>query len=125
MLGPPLTCGSETPTRFIEVLLEEDPQFTQLRRHDQFRELVRHYWSSLLPSYVKRQYTADQEVRDYVCIVFYVHWIRQDLSTVVDPRSGTRTSDESRVVAQDLGHQARQALGCFLNMAMEYDKDVK
>lgn len=124
MLGPSPICSSETPNRFIEVLSAEEPPFQQFNHYDQFQKLVRHYWSSLLPSHVKRQYSADHEVRDYICIVFYVHWIRQDLSTVVDPRSGTKTPEERRVVAHELGIQTRQALGRFVNMVIETDKEA-
>lgn len=125
VLRPFPICSSDTSSRFIEVMSAEDTPFPLLHHYGQFQRLVRHYWSSLLPSYVKRHYTTNQEVRDYICIVFYYHWIRQDLSTVVDPRSGTKTPDERRVVAQELGYQTRQALGCFLNMAMEFDKYAK
>ncbi|CZT53328.1 uncharacterized protein RSE6_14821 [Rhynchosporium secalis] len=106
---------SKNPTRFIEVLV---PGIFP-GRYQQVEDLVRKYWSLLLPLRVKKQCTADQEIRDYICIVFYFYWIDLDLSTVVDPGSDTKTSDERRVAAQELELLARQGLGYFLLMVVQ------
>ncbi|XMA13709.1 hypothetical protein WAI453_006500 [Rhynchosporium graminicola] len=102
-------------TIFIEVLVPE--KFPG--HYQQVEALVRNYWSLLLPLSVAKQCTANQEIRDYICIVFYYYWIDLDLSTVVDPGSGAKTPDERRVAAQELGLLARQGLGYFLLMVVQ------
>lgn len=111
----PLLSRSKNSTRFIEVLVPGG--FSGC--YQQVEALVRKYWSLLLPPRVKKQCTADQEVRDYICIVFYYYWIDLELSTVVDPRSDTNTPDDRRVAAQELGLRARQGLGYFLLMVVQ------
>ncbi|CZT07725.1 uncharacterized protein RCO7_11215 [Rhynchosporium graminicola] len=90
--------GETEITIFIEVLV---PGIFP-GRYQQVEALIRNYWSLLLPLRIKKQCTADQEIRDYIY-----------------PGSDTKTSDERRVAAQALGLLARQGLGYFLLMVVQ------
>ncbi|CZT13943.1 uncharacterized protein RAG0_17553 [Rhynchosporium agropyri] len=110
--------GGNEITIFIEILVPG----VFPGRCQQAEDLIRKYWSLLLPLRVKKQCTADQEIRNYICIVFYYYRIDLDLSPVVDPGSETKTPDERRVAARELGLLAPQCLGYFLLMV---EQDVK
>ncbi|KAH6696530.1 hypothetical protein BKA61DRAFT_683011 [Leptodontidium sp. MPI-SDFR-AT-0119] len=105
--------GGNDITIFIEILDEEDLQLSS--RCEQFKSLVSQY-----SSYVKEQHNiVNQEIGDYTCMVFYCHWIRQDLKTVVDPRSWAQTSDERIAATRELGSGVLKAFADFLNMVEE------
>ncbi|KAH6675944.1 hypothetical protein B0J14DRAFT_587683 [Halenospora varia] len=60
-----------------------------------------------------------REISDYTCVVFYNHWIKQDLENVADPRLGVHTLDVRAAVARAFGLDVRLALGDFLNKVEE------
>ncbi|KAH8650395.1 hypothetical protein BGZ60DRAFT_421902 [Tricladium varicosporioides] len=99
---------------FIEVLEEGDTVMSS--RYERFKTLVNQYAGD-----VSKDVSLDvcQEIRDYACVVFFNHWIKQDLENVADPRLGVHTPGARAAVARAFGLGACTALADFLDILEE------
>lgn len=78
-------------------------------------------FKTLVSEYAQQRESVHQEISDYTCVVFYNHWIKQDLENVADPRLGVHTPAARAAVARAFGSDVRLALGDFLDMVEEGD----
>ena len=88
-------------------------------RCERFKTLVSQYAGHVARDVSPVWDAAQQEISDYTCVVFYNHWIKQDLENVADPRLGVQTPYVRTAVARAFGSDARLALADFLDMVEE------
>ena len=105
------------PISFIEFFELDNKIFAG--RCESFAKLIGQYRDRILAQRV--EYSTDlfmkleaQELIYYICTVFYKHWAKEGLDTIVDPGFGTSEFIVRNLVAKAQGLQALQDLGEIL-----------
>ncbi|KAH6664054.1 hypothetical protein B0J14DRAFT_570001 [Halenospora varia] len=103
-------------------MYEHEGDTSMSSRCERFKTLISQYADHMVGDVFpvqdvdQQREIRQQEYSDVMCVVFYNHWIYQDLDNVVDPRSGVQTPDARTAAARGYGLVAYGALADFLDI---------